>query len=328
MDWPEPSRLRYTMGALRLLTRRSSQHNMESLMYRMFKTLPSVATACVLAATLAACNGSPSAPSSSDAAANEGSEAGPNGETLKVQAPSLNEPANDLRLDTRKPTLVATNVAGKFVGGNVPGPSSSSSRMATAASTPRPSMPVLEALPLGCTRPSSSATLHTAGAYALVRATWLARGRRLAGSSPCSKSARPIRRREPGCRFRTCYTSCNGWSRKTPASCRPSARARKRSSEAITFAGGSSWIRSLTRCGSKTRAGATTGSAAMSAIRHSTSSSTTTPLARTRGTRTCGPWISSADIAVQAPPPYGRIFLVSAGPALHGPAAAAGRSQL
>jgi hypothetical protein len=105
------------MGALRLLTRRSSQHNMESLMYRMFKTLPSVATACVLAATLAACNGSPSAPSSSDAAANEGSEAGPNGETLKVQAPSLNEPANDLRLDTRKPTLVATNVAGKFVGG-------------------------------------------------------------------------------------------------------------------------------------------------------------------------------------------------------------------
>jgi hypothetical protein len=106
------------MCTLRSLTRRSSQHNMESLMYRMFKTLPSVATACVLAATLAACSGSPSAPSSTGGAAPGGTEAGPNGETLKVQAPSLASPANDLRLDTRKPTLVATNVAGKFVGGS------------------------------------------------------------------------------------------------------------------------------------------------------------------------------------------------------------------
>ncbi len=88
-------------------------------MYRMFKTLPSVATACVLAATLAACNGSPSAPSRSDAAADGATDAGPNGETLKVQAPSLVAPANDLRLDSRKPTLVATNVAGKFVGGTL-----------------------------------------------------------------------------------------------------------------------------------------------------------------------------------------------------------------
>jgi len=86
-------------------------------MYRMFKTLPSVATACVLAATLAACNGSPNAPSSS-AAAGVAAEAGPNGETLKVQAPALASPANDLRLDSRRPTLVATNVAGKYVGGS------------------------------------------------------------------------------------------------------------------------------------------------------------------------------------------------------------------
>ncbi len=118
MGWPEPSRLRYTMGALRLLTRRSSQHNMESLMYRMFKTLPSVATACVLAATLAACNGSPERTVVDERCRSGGTEAGPNGETLKVQAPSLASPANDLRLDTRKPTLVATNVAGKFVGGS------------------------------------------------------------------------------------------------------------------------------------------------------------------------------------------------------------------
>jgi hypothetical protein len=91
---------------------------MESLMYRMFKTLPSVATACVLAATLAACNGSPSAPSSSTAAGAPTTEAGPNGETLKVPAPTLVSPANDLRLDSRRPTLVANAVAGKFVGGS------------------------------------------------------------------------------------------------------------------------------------------------------------------------------------------------------------------
>ena len=87
-------------------------------MYRMFKTLPSVATACVLAATLAACNGSPNAPSSSTAAGAPTTEAGPNGETLKVQAPALVSPANDLRLDNRRPTLVANAVAGKFVGGS------------------------------------------------------------------------------------------------------------------------------------------------------------------------------------------------------------------
>ena len=87
-------------------------------MYRMFKTLPSVATACVLAATLAACNGSPNAPSSSAAAGTPTSEAGPNGETLKVHAPTLDSPADDLRLDNRKPTLVANAVAGKFVGGS------------------------------------------------------------------------------------------------------------------------------------------------------------------------------------------------------------------
>lgn len=85
-------------------------------MHRMFKTLPSLATACALAVTLAACNGSPSAPSTSGAAGGA-TEAGPNGETLKAQAPALTSPANDLRLDTRKPTLVINNVAGKFVGG-------------------------------------------------------------------------------------------------------------------------------------------------------------------------------------------------------------------
>jgi hypothetical protein len=89
---------------------------MESLMYRMIKTIPSVATACALAVTLAACNGSPSAPSSS-AGGGVATEAGPNGETLKAQAPTVAAPSNNLRLDSRRPTMVVNNVAGKFVGG-------------------------------------------------------------------------------------------------------------------------------------------------------------------------------------------------------------------
>jgi hypothetical protein len=85
-------------------------------MYRMFKTLPSIALACTAAVTLAACNKSPSAPSSSDAGG-VSTEAGPNGETLKVQAPALVHPTNDIRLDSRRPEMTINNVTGKFVGG-------------------------------------------------------------------------------------------------------------------------------------------------------------------------------------------------------------------
>ena len=85
-------------------------------MYRMSNTLPSLAIACVAALSLAACNDSPNAPSNSGAGG-VAVEAGPNGETLKVQAPSGMAPANDLRLDSRRPVMTVNNVAGKFVGG-------------------------------------------------------------------------------------------------------------------------------------------------------------------------------------------------------------------
>ncbi len=86
-------------------------------MYRMSNTLPSLAFACVAALSLAACNDSPNAPSNSDAGG-VAAEAGPNGETLKVQPPTVVAPANDLRLDSRRPVMTVNNVAGKFVGGN------------------------------------------------------------------------------------------------------------------------------------------------------------------------------------------------------------------
>ena len=85
-------------------------------MYRMSNTLPSLAIACVAALSIAACNDSPAAPSNSEAGG-VSAEAGPNGETLKVQAPTIVSPTSDFRIDSRKPTLVANNVAGKFVGG-------------------------------------------------------------------------------------------------------------------------------------------------------------------------------------------------------------------
>ena len=42
----------------------------------------------------------------------------PTEKRLKAHAPTLVSPANDLRLDSRRPTLVANAVAGKFVGGS------------------------------------------------------------------------------------------------------------------------------------------------------------------------------------------------------------------
>jgi hypothetical protein len=87
---------------------------METLMYRM-AILPSIAFACAAAVALSACNDSPNAPSSSDAAG-VAVEAGPNGETLKVQAPTPIAPTNDLRLDSRRPTMTVNNVSGKFAG--------------------------------------------------------------------------------------------------------------------------------------------------------------------------------------------------------------------
>jgi hypothetical protein len=85
-------------------------------MYRMFNTLPSVAIACAALIVTAACNNSPNAPSSSNPGG-VATEAGPNGETLKVPAPQIIAPTNDLRLDTRRPVMTVRNVQGKFVGG-------------------------------------------------------------------------------------------------------------------------------------------------------------------------------------------------------------------
>jgi hypothetical protein len=91
---------------------------METLkMYRMFNTLPSLALACAASLFLTACNSSPNAPTGSDAGGTA-AEAGPNGETLKVQAPSILAPTNDLRLDSRRPVMTVGNVQGKFVGGS------------------------------------------------------------------------------------------------------------------------------------------------------------------------------------------------------------------
>ena len=58
---------------------------------------------------------SPNAPSSSEAGG-VATEAGPNGETLKAHAPTALAPTNDLRLDSRRPVMTASNVSGKFAG--------------------------------------------------------------------------------------------------------------------------------------------------------------------------------------------------------------------
>jgi hypothetical protein len=87
-------------------------------MYRMFKTLPRLATACALVLTLTACNGSPNAPTNTDAAETGSGEAAADGSTLKATAPALQSPIDDFRLDNRLPTMVASNASGRFAGGN------------------------------------------------------------------------------------------------------------------------------------------------------------------------------------------------------------------
>jgi hypothetical protein len=70
---------------------------------------------CAIVIALARCNSSPTTPSNSDAGGVV-AEAGPNGETLKVNAPTGLAPASDFRLDSRRPVMV-NNVQGKFVEG-------------------------------------------------------------------------------------------------------------------------------------------------------------------------------------------------------------------
>jgi hypothetical protein len=82
-------------------------------MYRMF-TNPRFSAVCFLALAVA-CSKSPSAPSESDAGVPSATDAAADGSTLKVLAPELMSPINDVRLDNRQPTLVTANTTGRFV---------------------------------------------------------------------------------------------------------------------------------------------------------------------------------------------------------------------
>lgn len=83
-------------------------------MHRMYKTLPRVGAACALALTLA-CNRAPAAPTPTDATSPGSGDAAADGSTLKVNPPTLMSPVNDLRLDSRKPTMMIGNSTGRFV---------------------------------------------------------------------------------------------------------------------------------------------------------------------------------------------------------------------
>ena len=83
-------------------------------MDRMLKSFPRFGAVCVLALTLA-CNSAPSAPTNPDAGVPGSGEAAADGSTLKVTAPTLMSPVNDIQLDTRQPTMVVANSTGRFV---------------------------------------------------------------------------------------------------------------------------------------------------------------------------------------------------------------------
>ena len=83
-------------------------------MYRMFRTLPQLGMVCTLTALAVACNRAPSAPTPTEAGPAPNGEAAADGSTLKVLAPTIISPTNDLTLDTRQPTLVVANTTGRF----------------------------------------------------------------------------------------------------------------------------------------------------------------------------------------------------------------------
>ncbi len=82
-------------------------------MYRMYHILPRFGAACALALTLA-CNQAPSAPASTNPGEAGSGDAAADGSTLKVTAPTVVAPTNDLRLDNRQPTMVVNNAQGRF----------------------------------------------------------------------------------------------------------------------------------------------------------------------------------------------------------------------
>jgi hypothetical protein len=83
-------------------------------MYRTLNTLRWVGPACALTLALG-CNSAPSAPSSADNTAPSDQGANADGSTLKVNAPRAISPADDVRIDSRRPTMVLTNASGVFV---------------------------------------------------------------------------------------------------------------------------------------------------------------------------------------------------------------------
>jgi hypothetical protein len=85
-------------------------------MYRIHKTLSWAAAACVLATAMACSNGTNTPASPSAAIGGEG-DAAADGSTLKATAPTPMSPVNDVRLDSRKPTMRVSNSQGKYVGG-------------------------------------------------------------------------------------------------------------------------------------------------------------------------------------------------------------------
>ena len=82
-------------------------------MYRNLKPLHCLGAACALMLTMA-CNSAPDSPTAPGGSAPGGTEAAADGSTLKVVAPSPVSPTGDMRLTTRRPTMIAGNSVGKF----------------------------------------------------------------------------------------------------------------------------------------------------------------------------------------------------------------------
>lgn len=81
----------------------------------MIRSLWTTGTALAVAVTLAACSSTAGTPTSPSAAASGDLAAAADGSTLKATAPTALAPINDVRLETRRPTMEWTASTGTFV---------------------------------------------------------------------------------------------------------------------------------------------------------------------------------------------------------------------
>jgi hypothetical protein len=108
------------LGAMKMQVKISAhqrprwRRNLEKLMQSTFKQFARALPALAMVATIACSGGTPVAPDSATSAAPGSSAAGPDGETLKANKPTLVSPTDNVELATVRPSLQIATASAKY----------------------------------------------------------------------------------------------------------------------------------------------------------------------------------------------------------------------